>query len=202
MMNIKSDQIIAFSLPISLSTQLQDMSFNKCTKLKNVRAKLCFSLLNANFGPFCYLCRLGCLNTITKTKPLNFQGFFVIINPPRSPCSERMTRCVLLIRWQNLQTLKDHLLFCETEKSQLWLSFLRLFDGVMNLYTMKKISCSLIPDLSGNDFQKVKELCRSLRHLQVQKAREVALSELCSFLKSLLASVLRCMTVKSLSCGR
>lgn len=84
----------------------------------------------------------------------------------------------------------------------LWQSFLRLFDGVMNLYTMKKISCFLISDFSGNDFLNVEDLCRSLRHLQVQKTTEVSLSELCSSLKSLFAPVLRWKTDKSFSRDR
>ena len=67
---------------------------------------------------------------------------------------------------------------------------------------MNKLSCFLITDLRGKDFEKVEELCRSLRQLQVQKTTEVALSELCSSLKSLFAPVLRCITDKSLSCGR
>lgn len=168
-------------------------------KTEKRQYKTLFLIVKCKFWTFLLPLSYWLLNIITKTKKKGFQeGFFVIINYPRSRCSQRMTRCVLLITWQNLQTLKDHLLFCETEKSQLWQSFLRQFDGVMNLYTNEEN----ISDLSGNHFLKVKELCRSLQHLQVQKTTEVALSELCSFLQSVFASVLRCMTVRSLSCGR
>ena len=45
-------------------------------------------------------------------------------------------------------------------------------------------------------------LSRCLRHLKVEKTAEVDLGKLCSSLKSLLTPVLRCVTDKSLSCGR
>lgn len=73
---------------------------------------------------------------------------------------------------------------------------------MMNLYTVEKISCFLITEFSANDFIQVKKLCRSLRHLEVQKTTKVALSEIFSSPKSFFAPLLRCITDKSLSCGR
>lgn len=73
---------------------------------------------------------------------------------------------------------------------------------VMNLYTVEKISCFLITEFSANDFIQVQKLCRSLRHLEVQKTTKVALSEIFSSPKSFFAPLLRCITDKYLSCGR
>lgn len=76
----------------------------------------------------------------------------------------------------------------------------------MDLYTLEKISCFLILELSANDFLQVEELCisffGSLRYPKVEETADVALRELCSFLKFLFAPVLRCITDKSFSCGR
>ena len=60
------------------SFHVSDINENdcKCTKLKNAGAKPCFSLLNANFGPFCFFRSLGRLNTIMKTKTMNFSRRF------------------------------------------------------------------------------------------------------------------------------
>lgn len=69
----------------------------------------------------------------------------------------------------------------------------------MNLYVMEKTSCFSITELSANDFLEVEELFGSLRYPKVQKTAEVALRELCSFLKFLSAPVLRCITDKSFS---
>ena len=77
---------------------------------------------------------------------------------------------------------------------------------VMDLYTLEKISCSLISQLSANDFLQVEELNNSflgsLRYPKVEKTAEVALREICSALKFVFVPVLRCMTDKSFSCGR
>ena len=77
---------------------------------------------------------------------------------------------------------------------------------VMDLYTLEKISCSLTSELSANKFLHVEELnlsfLGSLLYPKVEKTAEVALRELCSPLKFLFGSVVRCMTDKFLSCGR
>ena len=69
---------------------------------------------------------------------------------------------------------------------------------------MKKTSCFSITELSGNDLLQVEELCRSLRHLKIQKTTQVASSELNSSLKFLFPLVLRCIIItdKFFSCGR
>ncbi|KAK2555662.1 hypothetical protein P5673_022688 [Acropora cervicornis] len=76
----------------------------------------------------------------------------------------------------------------------------------MDSYTLEKISCSLTSELGANEFLQVEELyisfLGSLLYPRVEKTAEVALTELCSPLKFLFASVLRCMTDKSFSCGR
>ena len=75
---------------------------------------------------------------------------------------------------------------------------------VMYLYA-EKISCSLISELSANDFLQVEELyislLASLLYPKVEKAAEVALRELCSALTFLFVPVRRCMTDKSFSCS-
>lgn len=76
----------------------------------------------------------------------------------------------------------------------------------MNLDTMEIISCFVITELRVSDFLQVGKFCisfsGSLRHLKVETTTEVAVSEPCSSLKSLFASVLQCITDKSFSCGR
>lgn len=73
---------------------------------------------------------------------------------------------------------------------------------VMNLYTVERISCFLITELSANDFIQVKKHCRSLQHQEVQKTTTVALSEIFWSPKFFFAPLLRCITDKSLYCGR
>ncbi|XP_044182964.1 uncharacterized protein LOC122963549 [Acropora millepora] len=76
---------------------------------------------------------------------------------------------------------------------------------VMDSYTLEKISCSLTSELGANEFLQVEELCisflGSFLYPRVEKTAEVASRELCSPLKFLFASVLRCMTDKFFSCG-